>query len=77
MEIMTSWGREGMEKGRQQGKEELVARLLRRRFGSVPTQVIGRLDRLTAEQLNELGEALFDFTKVTDVETWLSQHTPQ
>jgi len=86
MEMITSWHRQGLQiglkEGRQEGlqqgllegKEDLVARLIRRRFGTVPTTVAKRLDKLTADQLNELGEALFDFSSLVDVKHWLAGH---
>ena len=70
MEIMTSWHREG----RLEGKETLVMRQLRRRFGAVSEEVTARLDRLSAEQLDDLGEALLDFGAVSDLEQWLSRN---
>ena len=70
MEIMTSWHREG----RMEGKETLVMRQLRRRFGTVSEEVTARIDRLSAEQLDDLGEALLDFGTVSDLEQWLSRN---
>ena len=70
MEIVTSW----QLQGRQEGKEALVMRLLRRRFGSVPEEMTARMDRLSAEQLDDLGEALLDFGTVADLEQWMSRH---
>ena len=77
MEMWTSWGREGMAKGLQQGKEEIVTRLLTKRFGSVPPQMLENLDRMTSEQLNELAVDLLDFISLADVEQWLSRHNAQ
>ncbi len=68
---------EGKEEGRQEGKEELIVRQVNRRFGSVPPQVTGRLNSLSADQLNELGEALFDLASFADLENWLTERMPQ
>lgn len=68
MVMVTSWERTGMLKG----KQELVNRMVQRRFGSVSLQTTERLDQLSAEQLDELGEALFDFTSIADLEAWLA-----
>jgi len=73
MEMMTSWER----RGRQEGKEELVARQIRRRFGEVSPERMTQLDQLSLEQLNQLGEALLDFTSAKDLENWLSQNNPR
>jgi hypothetical protein len=77
MELMTRWERKGREEGRQEGKEELVVRQLQRRLGSVSPENRERLNYLSSEQLNELGEALFDFKTAADLEIWLSGHTTQ
>ncbi len=81
MELMTSWEkkgrREGRQEGRQEGKEELVARFIVRRFGSVSPQMTQRLARLSSEQLNDLGEALLDFTAPSDLEDWFSRQPSQ
>ncbi len=77
MELITSWERAGIEKGRQEGKEELVVQQIQRRFGAVASSVLERLNQLSAEQLNELGIALLDFTSSADLEAWLSRYNPQ
>lgn len=70
MEITTSWELTGI----MQGKETLVARQLRRRLGTVPAALAAHLDTLTPDQLDDLGEALLDFTTPAALEDWLTQH---
>ena len=65
---------EGFQAGRQERKEDLVIRQIRRRFGDVSKSLIEQIDRLTVEQLNELGEALFDFNNLADLKKWLAGH---
>ncbi len=72
MELMTSWERQGRTEGISQGKETLVLRQLRRRLGAVSAETTARLDELSADQLDDLGEALLDFGSVTDLEQWLA-----
>ena len=74
MELMTSWERSGIEKGLHEGKEDLVVRMICRRFGLVTTTITERLDQLSSDQLNELGESLFDFNSTSDLEQWLTRH---
>jgi hypothetical protein len=78
MQLMSSWERKGREEGiaagRQEGKEELVVRLIQRRLGSVSKAVMEQLTQLSSEQLNELGEALLDFKTASEVESWLSRY---
>ena len=63
---------EGEQEGRQKGKEELLSFLLQKRFSTLPPDITVRLDRLTPEQMNELGLALFQFTSLSELENWLS-----
>ncbi len=86
MELTTSWMRQGIEIGRQEGitlgrqegqrKEALsfVLRLLRRRFGIVPEATQERLATLAVNELEELGEAVLDFTSFNEVTRWLRPH---
>jgi len=77
MELMNPWVKQGWEDGRKEGKEELVASLIHRRFGSVTSEVTEQLRHLSSKQLNALGLALFDFKTSADLETWLSKHKAQ
>ena len=73
--------RVGEERGAQRGRQEgetigearMIVRLLNRRLGSLPDQFSTQIQQLTVSQLEELGEALLDFTSFTDLETWLQQ----
>lgn len=57
----------------QQGEFKLIRRLLNRRFGELDASVIERVRSLSIERLEELGEALFDFSNVADLVAWLDQ----
>ncbi len=52
---------------------KLVSRLLNRRFNELDSSVIERVRGLSVEQLEDLGEALLDFSEVNDLVTWLEQ----
>jgi predicted transposase YdaD len=70
---------EGREEGRQEGREEgrqngeiiLLVRQLSKRFGKLKDIYIENINSLNIEQLEQLGEALLDFTDINDLETWL------
>jgi hypothetical protein len=64
---------EGREEGRQQGEQDLILRLLNRRIGEINQSLIEQIQGLSIEQLENLGEALLDFSNVADLETWLNQ----
>lgn len=62
---------EGREEGREEGERALILRLLTRRVGELPQQVRESVETLCLEQLENLGEALLDFTSVADLQAWL------
>lgn len=68
--------REGEQRGREEGRKAegqlLILRLLTRRVGELPQEVLARIETLSLEQLENLGEALLDFQAITDLETWFS-----
>lgn len=67
--------REIKEEGREEGREEegrsLILRQLTRRVGELPQDVRSRIETLSLEQLENLGEALLDFTSIADLLSWL------
>ena len=62
----------GLEQGLHQGKEELLGLMLNQRFSTLPTDMTARLDKLTTDQLNEQGIAMFGFNSLADLEAWLN-----
>lgn len=63
--------REIKEEGREEEARSLIFRQLTRRVGELPQQVRSRVEILSLEQLENLGEALLDFTSMTDLQVWL------
>ncbi|QZZ23768.1 DUF4351 domain-containing protein [Leptothermofonsia sichuanensis E412] len=63
---------EGREEGIRQGEKKLVLRLLTRRVGELPEGVRSQIDQLSLPQLEALGEALLDFSSLSDLEGWLA-----
>ena len=57
--------------GRQQGLKQFAVKFLTRKFGKVSLKTVKCLEKLSAEQLEELAEAVLDFQKVTDLDVWL------
>ena len=51
----------------------MVQRSLKRRVGAIPVDLQTRLEPLSLEQLETLGEALLDFTNLSDLVLWLDQ----
>lgn len=63
---------EGREEGRQ-SELRLVMRLLTRRLGTVTPELQSQIQELSLEQLEDLGEALLDFTTEADLVNWLNR----
>lgn len=71
MQYITSFERSGIEKGKQEEALSLVTRLLNRRLGNIEDTLLERLNSLSVDRLEALGEALLDFTSVEDLVNWL------
>ena len=67
---------QGLEQGKQQGEAALILRQLTRRLGTiaVPPEVQERIHRLPTVQLEDLAEALLDFSQPLDLVSWLKSH---
>ncbi len=62
--------RQGIEQGIERGKQhlqQLVLSLLERRVGPLSPEIQTRISQLSAEQLENLGEAVLDLTSVSDL----------
>ncbi len=78
-EILKQGLQEGLQQGEQRGKQEgeanLIIRLLSKRFGNLETAIALQIRQLSSPQLEILGESIFDFSAMADLETWLQQNT--
>jgi predicted transposase YdaD len=66
---------EGLTKGREEGRREVLLLQLRRRLGSLPAEFIDRMDHLSVSQLDDLADALLDFQTLADAQSWLASLT--
>jgi Domain of unknown function (DUF4351) len=68
--------RKGLRKGRREGQvlqsRSIALRQLTRRFGPLPVGISAAIETLSLPQLEDLSDALLDFTNVADLQTWLS-----
>ena len=62
------------QKGEQRGEQRTVIRQLNRRFVEIDLSLLNRVRMLTVDKLDDLAEALLDFSEVADLVTWLNQH---
>lgn len=59
--------KEGRQEGRQEGQAAIVRRLMTRRFGHLPRDVIARIEKARPQQLGRWSERLLDATTLHDV----------
>lgn len=66
---------EGLQQGLQQGKREeaisLIMRQLSRRIGAIDSELKKQIEKLSITQLEDLSEALLDFSQGVDLSAWL------
>ncbi|WP_424097248.1 Rpn family recombination-promoting nuclease/putative transposase [Moorena producens] len=62
----------GKEIGRKNEAIALIMRQLKKRFGEIDTKTISKIEKLTIEELENLGEDFLDFNNITDLENWLN-----
>ncbi len=80
---MLPWGVEGVQQsreegrleGKKEGKLDLILRLLTRQIGAISDEVGEAIAHLSLTDLDELSEALFDFTSNSDLASWLENKT--
>lgn len=65
---------EGKQEGKQEGEQNLVVRQLQKRVGNLPEEIRKKIQTLSLNQLELLGEALLDFTAIDDLFNWLESH---
>ncbi len=61
------WRLEGEQKGRQEGKAQVLLRLLERRFGSVPDPVRDRIARAELADLDQWIMRVLDAGSIDEV----------
>ena len=62
---------EGIQEGLQKGEADLLIRQLKRRLGLLSEDQVAQIRQLPISQLENLGEALLDFTDMADLEQYL------
>ena len=60
--------------GRESGMTDLVIRLLKKRFGDLSNETLERINDLTLEAIENLGEALLEFATLDELKEWLDEH---
>jgi hypothetical protein len=73
MQLTNEWIEQGKAEGRQEGRQEFVLQLLRFRLGSIPAQMAGKVEKLSDEQLSDLGKAILGFQELRDARRWFAE----
>ena len=58
--------------GQLEGQLELVLRQLTRRVGTLDESLVRRVRGLSSQELEQLAEALLDFSELSDLQAWLA-----
>ena len=77
MPYVTSVEQIGYDRGIQESLERersLILRLLNRKVGPIDNRTLNRINALSIEQLESLGEALLDFGSIDDLDNWLNNY---
>lgn len=67
---------QGLQQGMEQGEKRVALRQLERKFGRISRAARQQIEKLVAEQLDALCDALLDFQTKEDLARWLKLHAP-
>ena len=73
MQYVMSIERFAEDRGIEKERKALILRLLDHKFGTLSDEIRVRIQSLSMNQLEGLGEALLDFTELVDLEDWLER----
>ncbi len=67
---------DGLLEGRKNEALSFLSRQLTRRIGPIAPEIQEQIQTLSVEELEDLGEALLDFSEASDLTNWLNEHQP-
>ncbi|MEG4444856.1 Rpn family recombination-promoting nuclease/putative transposase [Microcoleus sp. AT9_B5] len=67
---------DGLLEGRKNEALSFLSRLLTRRIGPIAPETTEQIQTLSVEELEDLGEALLDFSEASDLTNWLNDRQP-
>jgi predicted transposase/invertase (TIGR01784 family) len=73
-DILQKGEQRGEQRGLQKGEAAVILRQLTRRFGAINPEIEERIQDLSITQLDDLAEALLDFSSQADLISWLDTH---
>jgi predicted transposase YdaD len=66
--------KEGEKRGEQQGEQRTIIRQLNRRFGELDSSLVDRIKTLNIDKLDNLADALLDFSNINNLVNWLNDN---
>ena len=69
MSYITSWER----MGEKRGERKVILQILQHKLGSLDEKLSRQIEKLSAKRLEQLAEALLDFSQSADLERWLKR----
>ena len=75
-DILQKGLQQGEQRGLQKGEVAVILRLLIRRFGAIEPEIEQQIQSLSITQLDELAEALLDFSSPSDLVNYLVNISP-
>jgi predicted transposase YdaD len=64
----------GEQRGRELGEKQTIIRLLTRKFGELDSSLVDKIKTLNIEKLDNLADALLDFSNINNLVTWLNDN---
>jgi predicted transposase YdaD len=58
-----------------EGEADVIFRQLKKRFGNLAEDTVASISALPLSALEELSEALLDFSDMTELQIWLASHS--
>jgi Domain of unknown function (DUF4351) len=65
----------GEARGKALGRKSMILEFLNYRFGEVSPDLMEKIDPLSIAQLETLGESIFGFTTIDELDSWLTEHS--
>ena len=64
----------GMEKGMEKGILSLITLQSERKFGKISQNIREKMEKLSLDKLEQLGESLLDMSSALELEKWLNSN---
>lgn len=62
------------QEARQEAQTSIIVRALKKRFGELSEDLVGRIGMLSSAESEALTEDFLDFSELADLQDWLENH---